>query len=155
MFVIMEMKYLSDFPRDTYDNNVFPPTISTEAAYHYDQLGVEPYTQMCFLNIRGNIETFKIDFVDKYTEATTIPSNYQQTCCHEFIYGRTLTKATIVAWKYPLDLENKINRKFTFLTQALAKSETERTDVEKAIVLKETEIKTDYKNYNEFVESIP
>ena len=127
----------------------------TEAAYHYDQLGVQPYTLMCFLNIRGDIDAFKTAFTEKYSEVTALPTDYQQTCCHEFIYGRTLTKATIVAWKYPLDIENKINRQFEFLTQSLNKVETERTETEKSVILKQDAIKLSYKTYNEFVEAIP
>jgi len=155
MYVIMDMKYLSEFPQDVYDNTVFPPVLVTEAAYHYDQLGVQPYTLMCFLNIRGDIDAFKTTFTEKYSEVTALPTNYQQTCCHEFIYGRTLNKKCIVAWKYPLDMENKINRQFQYLTQALYKVEADRTDTEKAVVLKEDAIKLAYKTYNEFVESIP
>jgi len=108
MFVIMDQQYLSQFPQDIMSEDGM--TVVTAAAYGYHQLGADPNSDMRFLFIDGDIAQFIVDFSGNYTESTVLPQNYQQTCCHEFIYGRTLTKATIVAWQYKYHEENALVR---------------------------------------------
>jgi len=136
MFVLMDQIYLSLFPRDVMSEDGL--TVVTAAAYGYSMVGADPYSGMRFLFIDGDTAQFEIDFapvngIAKYTVPTTLPSDYQQTCVHEFIYGRTLTKAVIVAWQFPYAEENAIVRK--------------RIDAEA-----DTD---DYLAYTNFVNSIP
>lgn len=111
MFVLMDQSYLSQFPQDVMSEDGL--TVITPAVYGYDMLGADPNSGMRYLFISGDTAQFEIDFatvegVVKYTVPTTLPANYIQTCVHEFIYGRTLTKAAIVAWQYPYAEENAI-----------------------------------------------
>lgn len=109
MFVLMDQQYLSLFPQDIIDENF---EIVTPAAYGYHQLGADPSSGMRFLFIDGDTEQFETDFAEvNYTVPEVLPENYQQTCVHEFIYGRTLTKAVIVAWQFPYAEENALVRK--------------------------------------------
>lgn len=116
MFVIMEMKYLSDFPQDVYapDAKIGDEPI-TVASYGYIQIGASPYEQKIVAYIDGDKDLFSTEMTGKYIEldpeTDTLPLGYQQTCCNEFIYGRTLTKATIVAWQYTFDEEMALHRK--------------------------------------------
>lgn len=114
MFVLMDQSYLSQFPQDVMSEDGL--TVVTAASYGYDMLGADPSSGMRYLFISGDVAQFELDFatvdgIVKYTVPTTLPTNYIQTCVHEFIYGRTLTKAVIVAWQYPYAEENAVVRK--------------------------------------------
>lgn len=155
MFIEIEMKYLNDFPKDIYaDDAKLGDEPTSLAAYGYTQLGVHPQTLKVVCYIDGDIEQFKTDFATvtenitnedntvtsittvKYTELTALPTGYVQTCCNQFLYGNTLTKAAIVAWQYSRDEELALHRK-----QIDSGSITEYID--------------DYLVYTTFVDSIP
>jgi hypothetical protein len=134
MFIEIEMKYLSEFPKNVYakDAKLGDEPI-TSSPYAYIQLGAHPEKQTIIAYIEGDEELFEKEMVDKFKQITVIPDGYQQTCCNEFLHGRTLTKATIVAWQYPLDVEMGIHRNMIGLT--------EETD--------------EFSAYNAFVELVP
>lgn len=113
MFVLMDQQYLGQFPQDVMSKDGM--TVVTPAAYGFDILGADPSSGMRYLFISGDVAQFELDFatvdgVVKYTVPLTLPANYIQTCVHEFIYGRTLTKAAIVAWQYKYHEENAVVR---------------------------------------------
>lgn len=156
IFFTMPMTSLTNIPQDVYTGDFPNQILQTAAPFHIMQLGVDPTNTIIFGCTTDGDAAFTTTMAGQFTVITTkLPTDYQQTCCDQFIYGRTLNKKCIVAWKYPLDIENKINRQFQFLTQALYKVEADRTDTEKSVVSKEDAVKLAYKTYNEFVESIP
>lgn len=141
MFVEMEMKWLSSFPKDTYAVNAkMGDAPITLAPYGYTQLGVHPQTLKVICYIDGDEEQFKTDFITKdvtttipehidditgqtipassvtetivkYKELIALPEGYVQSCCNQYLFGNTLTKAAIVAWQYSRDEELALHRK--------------------------------------------
>lgn len=136
MFIEMEMKWLASFPKDVYAVGAkIGDAPITPAAYGFTQLGVHPATLKMIGLVDGDVPQFEIDFapvtilestdpitkevipastIVKYREldpaVDTLPTGYVQTCCNQFLYGNTLTKAAIVAWQYTFDEEMAMHR---------------------------------------------